>query len=70
MLRNIGGTEKGIRLVLGGILVVCAFFLDLPTWGATIFSVVGMVALLTGFVGSCPAWTLLGINTGRVKSTT
>ena len=58
MLRNVGGTEKGIRLVLGGLLVIVPLFLDLPTWGTATLSVVGIIALLTGAVGYCPAWTL------------
>lgn len=70
MLRNVGGTEKGIRLVLGGLLVVVALVLDLATWETTMLSVVGIVALLTGAVGYCPAWTFFGINTCRVNSTT
>ncbi|MEX2490157.1 MAG: DUF2892 domain-containing protein [Nitrospirales bacterium] len=68
MVRNVGGTEKVIRLVVGGYLVLGAFFLDLPTWGTATLSVVGMVALLTGIVGYCPAWTVFGMNTCRTKS--
>lgn len=70
MLRNVGGMEKGIRLVLGGLLLVAALVLDLPTWGTATLSVVGIVALVTGAVGYCPAWSIFGINTCRVKSTT
>jgi hypothetical protein len=70
MLKNVGGTEKGIRLVFGGLLVVTALVLDLPTWGTATLSVVGIVALLTGTMGYCPAWSIFGINTCRVKSTT
>ena len=51
-------------------MLVLAPVLDLPTWGTATLSVVGIVALLTGTVGYCPAWTLFGINTCRVKSTT
>ncbi len=68
MCKNVGGTEKGIRLVIGGLLLVAAVVLDLPTWGTATLSVVGSIALLTGLVGYCPAWTIFGINTCRVKS--
>ena len=70
MLQNVGGTEKGIRLVVGGVLLVAALVVDLPTWGTALVSVVGMIAVLTGAVGYCPAWTLFGINTCRTKSPT
>jgi len=69
-LKNVGGTEKGIRLVLGGLMLVLAPVLDLATWGTATLSVVGIVALLTGTVGYRSAWTIFGINTCRVKSTT
>ena len=69
MLRNIGETEKGMRLVLGGLFVVGGLVLDLPTWGTVMLSVVGIIAVLTGTVGYCPAWTIFGINTCRTKST-
>jgi len=70
MVRNVGGTEKVIRLVVGGYLVLGAFFLDLPTWGTATLSVVGIVSLLTASVGYCPAWTFFGVNTCRINSKT
>jgi len=68
MVRNVGGTEKGIRFVVGGLLIAAALAFDLPTWGTATLSVVGIVALLTGTVGYCPAWTVFGLNTCRTKS--
>ncbi len=67
MLRNVGGMERIIRLVVGGYVVLGALFLDLPTWGTTALSVVGGVALATGVMGYCPAWTVFGLNTCRVN---
>lgn len=67
MIRNVGNTEKTVRLTLGGLLVLSAFLLELPAWGTVMLSVVGIVALLTGSVGYCPAWTLFGINTCSLK---
>ena len=67
MCKNVGSTEKGIRLILGGLLVIAAMFLQLPTWGTTILGVVGAVSVLTGTVGYCPAWSIFGINTCRVE---
>ena len=67
MCKNVGRTEKGIRLVLGGLLVVATVVLDLPTWETATLGVVGAIALLTGTVGYCPAWSLFGINTCRIE---
>ena len=65
---NAGGTERAIRIVLGVILLTMAFFVELPTWGAVVASVVGAVAFITGAVGFCPAWLLFGIDTSSTKS--
>lgn len=69
MAKNVGGIEKVIRLVVGGYLVLGALLLDLPTWGTAALSVIGIVVLLTGAMGYCPAWTAFGINTCQVNST-
>ena len=70
MCKNVGGTEKDIRLVVGGVLIAAGLVLDLPTWGTATLCVVGIVALVTGAMGFCPAWSIFGINSCRVKSTT
>ena len=70
MCKNVGGTEKGVRLVVGGLLIAAALVVDLPTWGTATLSVVGIVAIVTGVVGYCPAWSIFGINTCRINSTT
>ena len=67
MCRNVGTTEKGIRILLGGLFVGAAFLLEMPNWGTIGLAVVGGIALVTGMVGYCPAWTLFGINTCQVK---
>jgi hypothetical protein len=63
MTCNVGGIERGIRIVVGGALIAAGALAGLSE-GLTIAAyVVGAVALVTGAVGYCPAWTLLGINT-------
>ncbi len=69
MDRNIGGTEKSIRLVVAVLLIAAALVLDLPTWGTATLTAIGIIALLTGILEHCPAWTLFGINSCRTIST-
>lgn len=69
MTRNVGGIEKVLRLVVGGYLVLGALWLDLPTWGTIAMSVFGGVALATGAMGYCPAWTIFGISSCQGSST-
>lgn len=63
MTCNVGGTERGIRIVVGIALIAAGALAGLSE-GVTIAAyVVGAVALVTGAVGYCPAWQLFGINT-------
>jgi hypothetical protein len=60
---NVGGIERPVRIVVGiGALGIGALG-GLPPVGTGIALVVGTIALVTGAIGFCPLWTLLGINT-------
>lgn len=61
-MRNVGGLDKPLRIIVG-IVLLSQVFVGLHTpWGW-----VGLVPLLTGLVGFCPLYSLLGINTGAKK---
>ena len=63
MTCNVGGVERPIRIVLGIALLGIGAFAGLPPMGTGVALVVGTIMLVTGAIGFCPAWTLLGINT-------
>lgn len=63
MTCNVGGIERPIRIVLGIALIAVGYFAEFPAAGAMVAYLVGVIALVTGAVGFCPAWKLLGINT-------
>jgi len=64
MLSNVGGIDRGIRIVLGIALFGLALMhVVTGTWAIAAY-VAGAVALVTGVVRFCPAWSLFGINTG------
>lgn len=67
MTCNVGGTERGIRIVVGMALIAAGALAGLPEAGMYAVYVFGAVALVTGAIGYCPAWTLLGINTCPAK---
>ncbi|MBI4402497.1 MAG: DUF2892 domain-containing protein [Nitrospirae bacterium] len=67
MTCNVGGVERPIRLILGLVLLAVGAFAGLPTWGMAAAYGVGAVALVTGAIGFCPAWFLLGMNTCPTK---
>ena len=63
MAKNVGGMERGIRLILGVGLIVLAFMHVVTGTLAIAAYVVGAIALITGLFQFCPAWALFGINT-------
>lgn len=60
---NVGGTDKAIRLVLGGVLVVLPLFVSLSATGIAVALVLAAIALATAFVGYCPVNQLVGLDT-------
>ena len=63
MKSNVGGIERPIRILLGIFMVGLGAFADLPPVATGIVLVAGSIALVTGALGYCPVWTLMGINT-------
>ncbi len=63
MTCNVGGIERPIRIVIGILAIGIGAFAGLPPVGTAIALVVGTIALVTGAMGYCPLWTLLGVNT-------
>jgi hypothetical protein len=58
MSANIGGLERILRIIVGLILIALVFVGPQTPWGW-----IGIVPLLTGLIGWCPPYALLGINT-------
>ena len=54
--------DRVLRVALGVALLAIAFVGPKTPWGY-----VGAVPLLTGLLGSCPLYTLLGLSTCPVK---
>jgi hypothetical protein len=59
---NAGGIDRVLRVIVGLALIALAATGTIGVWGY-----IGVVPLLTGAVGFCPAYTLLGLNTCGVK---
>lgn len=56
--RNEGKIDRVARVLLGVGLLAIVFTGPQTPWGW-----IGLVPLLTGLIGSCPLYTLLGIRT-------
>jgi len=62
---NEGNTDRTVRIVVGLGLLSIVFFGPQTPWGW-----IGLVPLVTGIVGGCPAYSILGINTCRLRQDT
>ena len=62
MARNVGGIDKWLRIAAGLAILALGAFGPIGWWG-----LVGIVPLATGLMGSCPAYSLLGISTCPVR---
>lgn len=67
-IKNVGGFDRGLRIVLGILLIVAGFFFVPGTLGA-VLSVIGFVPLLTGLVGWCPLYLPFKFSTRRSQTT-
>jgi hypothetical protein len=68
MTSNVGRMDRAIRFVLGLILIALGLSPILTGGMAIAAYCVGGVALLTGAIRFCPAWTLFGISTCPLKA--
>ncbi|MDO8271431.1 MAG: DUF2892 domain-containing protein [Gammaproteobacteria bacterium] len=62
MKANVGKVDKIARIVLGAVLILLTLTEVIGVWGW-----VGIVPLGTGLFNFCPLYTLLGINTCKIK---
>jgi len=60
--RNEHPIERVARVILGLVLISLAFVGPRTPWGF-----LGIIPIFTGLSGSCPLYTVLGINTCPAK---
>ena len=64
MTRNMGTIDRGLRALVGLVLLAGVFGLGwFAGWMVWAAAAVGVVMLATSAVGNCPAYSLLGIKT-------
>lgn len=69
MKKNMGSTDRAIRLLIAAALVFLYFSGTLSGTVGIIGLVVAAVFTLTSLVSFCPLYTLLGIKTCKVNAT-
>ena len=61
-MKNVGTVDKVIRIILGLVLLALVFVGPQTPWGW-----IGIIPLVTGLIGFCPLYSVLGINTCPTK---
>jgi hypothetical protein len=57
-MKNEGMVDRSIRVILGVVLISLVFVGPQSPWGW-----VGLVPLITGIIGFCPLYKIVGLNT-------
>lgn len=57
MTRNLGTLDRALRIIVGLVLIALVFVGPQTPWGW-----IGLIPLITAFVGWCPAYRLVGLS--------
>jgi len=57
-MNNVGTIDRAVRVILGAVLVALVFVGPQTAWGW-----IGVIPLVTGAIGFCPAYRLFGLRT-------
>ena len=61
--KNVGTIDRVVRIIVG-IALLAGFALNMVAAPLSYLVVlIGLIALVTGFIGTCPAYSLIGITT-------
>lgn len=63
MTKNEGTIDRALRVIAGLVLLSLVFVGPQTMWG-----LIGIVPLVTGLIGVCPVYSLLGIRTCPLKN--
>ncbi|QPZ90843.1 YgaP family membrane protein [Thioclava electrotropha] len=58
---NVGGIDRTLRIVVGLALII-GFFVTPPSPYHWLYWI-GLIPLATGLLGTCPLYSMLGVNT-------
>ena len=61
--KNVGTIDRAVRLIVG-IALLAAFALNIVAAPLSyLVALIGLIALVTGAIGTCPAYSVIGITT-------
>jgi hypothetical protein len=61
--KNVGTIDRVVRIIVG-IALLAGFALNMVAAPLSyLVALIGIIALVTGAIGTCPAYSVIGINT-------
>jgi len=63
MQKNMGTVDRTLRVVIGVLLIAYAIPIGFPATGWNWVGWIGVILLLTAFVGMCPLYRIIGLST-------
>jgi hypothetical protein len=67
MKKNMGNTDRIIRVIVAAVIAGLYYTNIINGTGAVLLLVLAVIFVLTSFLGCCPLYSLLGIQTCRNK---
>lgn len=67
MKRNMGNTDKGLRIIVAIAVALLYYFNVIEGTLAYILMAVAVIFLLTSLINFCPLYKVFGINTCKMK---
>lgn len=64
---NEGGVDRGVRVTLGIAMILIGFTGVVGGTLGTVLGILGFVLLITGMMGWCPLYAVMGVKTCRAK---
>ncbi|HRI00001.1 MAG TPA: DUF2892 domain-containing protein [Saprospiraceae bacterium] len=65
MQKNMGSTDKMIRVIIAVVIAALYFMKVISGTVAIVLGILGIVFLLTSFISFCPLYLPFGINTNK-----
>ena len=62
MMKNVGNTDRALRVFIGALLILLSLLNVIGPWGW-----VGLLPIATGLLRFCPAYTILGLRSCPVE---
>lgn len=66
-MKNVGSTDRTIRFAAAAAALVLALVVGVGSVGGIVLLVVAVIMAVTGAVGFCPLYRLVGVNTCKIR---